>query len=86
MVTKLTSGREIELRPLTFLQRADIKDQALKHYRDNIPVSLFVCGKALMYATGISESELTDWPDEDIYEAGSKIFETLYVSETDKKK
>lgn len=86
MVVTLTSGREVDLRPLTFLQRAEIKDQSLKHFNEKITVSLYVCGKAVMYATGLSERDLNDWPDEDVYEAGAKVFESLYISDTDKKK
>ena len=82
----LASGREIELKPLTFFQRAEIKDLSLEYFNKNVPVSLTVCGKAVLYSCSMSESQLNDWTDEEVYEAGAKIFETLYVPENDKKK
>ena len=83
---KLQSGREIELKPLTFFQRAEIKDLSLEYYNRNVPVSLTVCGKAVLYASGLSERDLNDWDDAEIYEAGAKVFESLTVSDIDKKK
>lgn len=85
-MVKLESGREIELKPLTFFQRAEIKDLALEYYNKNVPVSLTVCGKAVMFACSLSERDLNDWADEEIYEAGAKVFETLIISDIDKKK
>ncbi|KPK95789.1 hypothetical protein AMJ80_03505 [bacterium SM23_31] len=85
-MVKLSSGREIELKPLKFFQRAEIKDLALKNYRENIPVSLVTCGKCVIYATGITEDELNKWGDAEIYEAGAEVFKTLFISEEDKKK
>lgn len=86
MVIKLKSGKEVELKPLTFMQRAELKDLALKNYRENIPVSLVTCGKALIYASSLNEKDLDEWNDNDIYEAGAEIFSQMNLKETDKKK
>jgi len=85
-MVKLSTGKEVDLKPLKFFHRAEIKDLAFKNYRENIPVSLVTCGKCVMYAAGVTESELDNWKDEEIYEAGAKVFEDLFISETDKKK
>ena len=85
MVT-LSTGKEVDLKPLKFSQRAEIKDMAFKNYRENIPVSLVTCGKCAMYSLGITEDKLNDYKDEEIYEIGAKVFEDLFISETDKKK
>jgi len=91
-MVKLSSGREIELKPLNFFQRAQIKDEALKKYNENIPVSLENCGRALMFSLDMNEAQFEkylldgNWQDEEIYEAGAKIFESLWVKELDKKK
>lgn len=86
MVVKLSTGKEVELKSLKFFQRAEIKDLALKNYQEKIPVSLVTCGKCAMYALGITEMQLDDYTDEEIYEIGAKVFEVLFLSETDKKK
>ena len=85
-MVKLQSGREVDLKPLTFFQRAEIKDLSLEYYNKNVPVSLTVCGKAVMYACNLNERELNDWDDAEIYECGAKVFESLVVSDIDKKK
>ena len=85
---KLTSGREVDLKPLKFFQRAEIKDIALKNYKENIPISLVLCGKCAVYSGACTETELDQgkFSDEEIYEIGTKVFEDLFLSETDKKK
>ena len=85
-MVKLSSGKEVDLKPLKFFQRAEIKDLALKNYQEKIPVSLVTCGKAAMFALNITEDKLDDFTDEEIYEIGSKVFEGLFLSEADKKK
>lgn len=82
----LESGREIKINPLTWRQRAEIKDLSLKHFRDNIPISLLVCGRCVQCATGLRDTDLDEWPDDDIYEAGAKIFAQMHLSEQTKKK
>lgn len=85
---KLSTGRDVELKPLKFFQRAEIKDIALKNYQDNIPVSLVVCGKSAIYAGVCTEAELNDgkFTDEEIYEIGAAVFGSLFLAERDKKK
>ena len=85
MVT-LQSGREIDLKPISFFKRAEIIDMALEMYYKGVPVSLQVCGKCLQYSLGLSEKELGEWSDNEIYEAGNLIFVDLQKSELDKKK
>lgn len=82
---KLSSGREVTLKGLKFFERAELKDQALKKYNENIPVSLVTCGRALI-AAGVTEEELETWPDADVYEGGAEVFNMINLSETDKKK
>jgi hypothetical protein len=87
-MVKLTSGREVELKPLKFFQRAEIKDIAFKNYQDKIPVSLALCGKCVIYSGIATEAELDagKFTDEEIYEIGTKVFENLFISTLDKKK
>ena len=85
---KLSSGREIELKPLKFFQRAEIKDIALKNYQEGIPVSLVLCGKCAVFSGAATDAELNDgkFSDVEVYEIGAEVFNTLFTSELDKKK
>ena len=87
-MVKLSSGKEIELKPLKFFQRAEIKDIALKNYKEGIPISLALCGKCAIYSGVATEADLDSgkFTDEEVYEIGAKVFETLYLSGVDKKK
>jgi hypothetical protein len=85
-MVKLKSGKEYEIKGLTFKQRAEIKDLALEYYKRGVPVSLEVCGRAVCFALGIQPGALDSWDDNDVYELGAEVFNQLYLSETDKKK
>lgn len=82
----LKSGREIELHPLNFFQRAEVKDLALEYWNKKVPLSLTVCGKCVLYAARIAETSLNEWTDEDVYEAGGIVLGDLFKSDLDKKK
>lgn len=82
----LSTGKEIKINPLSWVQRAEIKDSALAGYINKIPVSLVTCGLAAKYALKISDSAIEDFTDSEIYEIGAKVFDDIDISETDKKK
>ncbi len=83
---KLESGREVELKPLTFFQRAEIYDLYMEYVKRGVFVSYTVCGKAAMYALKIPEAKLDDYSNEEIIEIANKVFEDLQKFELDKKK
>ena len=86
-MVKLKSGRDVETTLLTLRQRAKIKDMSVAannkmgvvwSFENNIDLVLI--------ATGLKESELTDWSEEDIDELAAHIFTENFPSELDKKK
>ena len=86
-MVKLASGKEIELKPINIMQRAELLDDAhifaVEHPKAGFSFKTFV--KALTFA-GIKESELLEWTHEEIVEAAMQIFAGLTNSETFKKK
>ena len=86
-MVKLTSGREIDLKPLNVMQRAEILDDAhvfsVEHPKAGFSFKTFV--KSIMFS-GIKESELLEWSQEEIAEAAMEIFKSLNNSESFKKK
>jgi len=83
-MVKLKSGREVNLKPLTFLQKQVIKDIAFTYHQEKIFPIMTTWTKALIL-NGIAEAELETWKDEEIAEAGNWILENSELTETQKK-
>jgi len=85
-MVKLKSKREIDPKPLSWENMAWIKDKSVEFFNKGVTLSLFVCGKILLYAQVVKNLEdLKEWPDEDIYEAANIIFEENSLTDTQKK-
>jgi len=75
-----------EAKSLSWEQMAWIKDQSLKYYNDHIPISLFVCGKVLLFAQVINNlDDLKEWKDEDVYKEANNVIEQNTLNDTQKK-
>ena len=83
-MVKLKSNREVELKPLTFLQKQTIKDIAFTFHSEKIFPVMTTWTKALMMI-GLKEEELEQWTDEEIAEAGNWVLENSGLNETQKK-
>ncbi len=84
---KLKSGKEIETNLLTLRQRAKIKDMSVAasnkmgvvwSFENNIDLVLI--------ATGLKETDLNEWTEEEVDELAAHIFTENFPSELDKKK
>lgn len=87
----LKSGREVKLKPLNALQRAEIMDIA-KVYALKYPevresadggMSIKAFTQAAMFATGLN---IDDWNLDEIIEVGANALEDAWLKDTDKKK
>lgn len=99
MVNKLKlSEREIEIRSLTFKQRAPIKDeieQRLIELSEKIKdtnkavvlaLSIELSGRIVLMGSDLKEEDLNDMDDMEIRELASAILNLSYIKKEDKKK
>lgn len=82
----LNSGRKVTIYPLGVRQRAKLKDQAYGAFNRGIRVSLENCLDACIMGLGMKEEAFNTWQDEEIYECGGLVMESMIVNKTDKKK
>ena len=90
--------REIEIRGLTFLERAPIKDEIEERFIKisesvrsvekaiTASMSLELCGKVVKMATELKDADLDDMDDMDIKELASAILNKTYMKADAKKK
>ena len=84
---KLSDGSEIEVRPLTFIEKLPIKDiyydLTLRTGKQVVPI-MTCCATALMQI-GFRAEQLKTWTDDDIFLAGNWILEKSELVEREKK-
>ncbi len=85
----LKSGREVKLKPLNVLQRAEIQDLSNAYLSKNPElkgtnsgVSMVALVKSVQYAVG----DVENWTTEELIECGLQVWEDAFFTETDKKK
>ena len=86
-MVKLQSGREIELKPVSFTDKMKLfrlaQEYAIEHPK--VKVSPEVFGEALICA-GLLPNDLNTWDLMEVIEAGNLVFESLRLTESFKKK
>jgi len=97
-MVKLKSGREIEVKALTFKQRAPIKDELERNIIEfserikdvnkalNLALSLELSGRIVLMATELKDDDLDQMEDNEIRMLAGDIISKSYISDTDKKK
>lgn len=86
-MVKLKSGREIELRGLTFREKIPIKDTyyGAAFTTGNLSHSMYsLCVQALS-GIGIKDKDLESYTDEEIFEAGQWVLMESDLIESQKK-
>ena len=86
-MVKLASGREVELRPLTFIEKIPIKDiyYGMAFAKDTMNVPIYSLAVKALMQIGFKDTELNEWSDSEIIEAGNWILENSALTETQKK-
>lgn len=84
-MVKLSTGREVELKVPTIRQRMKLRDLSL-HFYNTGKGFIEGCLDAALIGLGKNENDVSDYTDEELIEIGTKVFELMNVSETDKKK
>ena len=76
-MVKLASGKKVELRPLTFLEKIPIKDvyYGMAFAKDTMNVPIFSLAVKALMQINFKEAELEGWEDAEIIEAGSWILD-----------
>jgi hypothetical protein len=85
-MVKLKSGREVELKPLNAFQRLEWLDMILEYHRKGMPGPGLIAGKLAVWSLGVKDTQLDEYPIEDILEIGDLVSAELQKTELDKKK
>lgn len=89
-MVKLESGREVELKPLNYLQRAELMDESVLYLakcnqvNSRVPISMLVVVKTLKYA-GIIETIIEEMTIVEQIEAYNEIWRISGLDEIQKK-
>ena len=86
-MVKLKSGREVELKPLTFRQKLRLTDTSFNLFQETGRGWSFESMLDIVQmATGLSDKEMEDWEVSELDECAAEIIKDNTLSEFDKKK